>query len=56
MQQNRIAELRHIDGLNQKELGEKQGSWDDNIIVLMGKSDQSVTNNGNSGNNPKLTK
>lgn len=28
---------------------EKQGSWDDNIIVLMGKSDQSVTNNGNNG-------
>lgn len=28
---------------------EKQGSWDDNIIVLMGKSDQSVTNNGNDG-------
>lgn len=25
MQQNRIAELRHIDGLNQKELGEKLG-------------------------------
>lgn len=28
---------------------EKQGSWDDNTIVLMGKSDQSVTNNGNNG-------
>lgn len=28
---------------------EKQGSWDDNTIVLMGKSDQSVTNNGNDG-------
>lgn len=28
---------------------EKNGSWDDNIIVLMGKSDQSVTNNGNDG-------
>ena len=28
---------------------EKQGSWDDNIIVLTGKSDQSVTNNGNNG-------
>lgn len=28
---------------------EKQGSWDDNIIVLMGKSDQSVTNNVNNG-------
>lgn len=28
---------------------EKNGSWDDNIIVLMGKSDQSVTNNGNNG-------
>ena len=28
---------------------EKNGSWDDNTIVLMGKSDQSVTNNGNNG-------
>lgn len=28
---------------------EKNGSWDDNTIVLMGKSDQSVTNNGNDG-------
>lgn len=28
---------------------EKQGSWDDNTIVLMGTSDQSVTNNGNNG-------
>ena len=28
---------------------EKQGSWDDNTIVLMGMSDQSVTNNGNNG-------
>ena len=28
---------------------EKQGSWDDNIIVLMGKSDQNVTNDGNNG-------
>lgn len=28
---------------------EKQGSWDDNIIVLMGKSDKDVTNNGNDG-------
>ena len=26
-----------------------KGSWDDNTIVLMGKSDQSVTNNGNDG-------
>lgn len=26
-----------------------KGSWDDNIIVLMGKSDQSVTNDGNDG-------
>lgn len=28
---------------------EKNGSWDDNTIVLMGKSDQSVTNDGNNG-------
>ena len=28
---------------------EKNGSWDDNTIVLMGMSDQSVTNNGNNG-------
>ena len=28
---------------------EKQGSWDDNIIVLMGKSDQDVTNNTKDG-------
>lgn len=28
---------------------EKQGSWDDNIIVLMGKSDQYVTNNTDNG-------
>lgn len=28
---------------------EKQGSWDDNIIVLMGMSDKDVTNNGNDG-------
>lgn len=28
---------------------EKNGSWDDNTIVLMGMSDQSVTNNGNDG-------
>lgn len=28
---------------------EKQGSWDDNTIVLMGKSDKDVTNNGNDG-------
>ena len=27
----------------------KEGSWDDNIIVLMGKSDKDVTNNGNDG-------
>lgn len=26
-----------------------KGSWDDNIIVLMGKSDQSVTNDGSDG-------
>ena len=26
-----------------------KGSWDDNTIVLMGKSDQSVTNDGNDG-------
>lgn len=26
-----------------------KGSWDDNTIVLMGKSDQSVTNDGNNG-------
>lgn len=28
---------------------EKQGSWDDNTIVLMGMSDKDVTNNGNDG-------
>ena len=28
---------------------EKQGSWDDNTIVLMGTSDKDVTNNGNDG-------
>lgn len=28
---------------------EKQGSWDDNIIVLMGKSGQDVTNNTDNG-------
>lgn len=28
---------------------EKNGSWDDNIIVLMGMSDKDVTNNGNNG-------
>lgn len=28
---------------------EKNGSWDDNIIVLMGTSDKDVTNNGNDG-------
>lgn len=28
---------------------EKNGSWDDNIIVLMGMSDKDVTNNGNDG-------
>ena len=28
---------------------EKQGSWDDNTIVLMGTSDKDVTNNGNNG-------
>ena len=28
---------------------EKQGSWDDNTIVLMGMSDKDVTNNGNNG-------
>lgn len=27
----------------------KQGSWDDNTIVLMGMSDKDVTNNGNDG-------
>lgn len=28
---------------------EKNGSWDDNTIVLMGMSDKDVTNNGNNG-------
>ena len=28
---------------------DKEGSWDDNTIVLMGKSDQSVTNDGKTG-------